>query len=267
MSEETEIQEVEVVPVSAIEATERAQIDMQIATARRYGRELSVVKKAILSDATMDAETAEACFFSLPPRKGPDGKLGKPIEGPSVRLAEIALSRYQHIRAGARIISDDGKFLTAQGFVFDLLNNTQIAVEVKRKVTNRLGQRYSDDMIAMTGNAACSIALRNAAFRVIPRAIINPVYEAAKKLAVGDTKSLGQRREQIVQRFVELGVRKELIPQAVGVSSVEDIDLAKLETLIGYGTAIKDGTLTIEEAFAPKQEAAKPLFGQEGGGK
>lgn len=266
MSEDNEeIQELEVMPPSAIEATERAQVDMQIATARRYGRSLAAVKKAILGAATLDKETAEACFFRLPPRRGADGKLGDPIEGPSIRMAEIALSHYQHIRAGARIVADDGKMLTAQGFVFDLLNNTQIAVEVKRKVTNRNGQRYSDDMVVMTGNAACSIALRNAAFRVIPRAIINPAYEAAKKLAAGDAKSLAKRRDEVVDRFVQLGVRKELIPLAVGVSSIEDIDLSRLETLIGYGTAIRDGLAKLEDVFSPKPDAPRPEFTKEGG--
>lgn len=262
MNEETEVQELEVVPVSAIEATERAQIDIQIATARRYGRELSVVKKSMMSCATLDEETASACFYTLPARKGGDGK---PLQGPSVRLAEIALACYQHVRAGARVVSDDGNFIVAQAFVHDLYNNVCITKETRRKVTNKLGQRYSDDMIATTGNAACSIALRNATFTVVPRALITPIYEAAKKLAVGDAKSLVQKRSQVVERFVQMGVRKELIPQAVGVSSVEDIDLAKLETLIGYGTSIKDGTLTIEEVFTPKTEPSKPLFGQEGG--
>jgi hypothetical protein len=235
---------------------ERAQIDMQIATARRYPRQLSLVKSNMLSFATLDEETAAGCFYTLPGRKGGDGK---PLQGPSVRLAEIALSCYQHLRAGSRIIEDDGKFITAQGVVHDLENNVVVSIEVKRRITTKEGKRYSDDMIATTGNAACSIALRNAAFRVIPMALVKPVYDAAKKLAIGDGKSLVQRRAASVDHFAKMGVSKEQICAALEVRSVDDIQLSHLEMLIGYATAIKDGDVTVDEVFSAK----KPILREE----
>jgi hypothetical protein len=235
-----------VTDTSALGQIERAQIDLQISTARRYPRQLSLVKQRMLSFATLDEETAAGCFYTLPGRKGGDGK---PLQGPSVRLAEIALSCYQHIRAGSRIIEDDGSFITAQGVVHDLENNVVISIEVKRRVTNREGKRYSDDMIATTGNAACSIALRNAAFRVIPLALVKPVYEAAKKLAIGDSKSLVQRRAGSIDHFAKLGISKEKVCETLGVRSVDDIQLEHLEILIGYATAIKDGDVSVDDVF------------------
>lgn len=239
-----------VTDTSAMGQIERAQIDMQIATARRYPRQLSLVKQRMLSFATLDEETAAGCFYTLPGRKGGDNK---PLQGPSVRLAEIALSCYQHLRAGSRIIEDDGSFITAQGVVHDLENNVVISIEVKRRVTNRDGKRYSDDMIATTGNAACSIALRNAAFRVIPMALVKPVYEAAKKLAIGDSKSLVQRRAASIDHFAKLGVSKEKVCEALGVRSVDDIQLDHLEILIGYATAIKDGDISVDDVFSGRR--------------
>ncbi len=249
-TEHTEI----VTDTSALGQIERAQIDMQIATARRYPRSLSLVKSKMLSFATLDEETASGCFYTLPGRKGGDGKA---IQGPSVRLAEIALSCYQHLRAGSRIIEDDGKFITAQGVVHDLENNVVISIEVKRRVTTKTGQRYGDDMIATTGNAACSIALRNATFRVIPLALVKPVYEAAKKLAIGDAKSLVQRRGEALARFLKIGVSNDMVCKALEVRSVDDIQLDHLETLFGYYTAIKDGDTTIDEVFNPKPESGR----------
>lgn len=249
MSQETEIISPEVVDMSAIAQIERAQIDMQISTARRYPRSLGQVKQRMLSFATLDEETAAGCFYTLPGRKGGDGK---PIQGPSVRLAEIAISCYQHIRAGARIIDDDGKFITAQGVVHDLENNVVASIEVKRKITTKEGRRYSDDMIATAGNAACAIAFRNAVFKVIPGALVKPVYESAKKLAIGDSKSLAERRANSVSHFAKMGVSKDQICTAVGVKSIDDIGLEHMEILIGYATAIKDGDATIDEIF--KQE-------------
>ena len=255
---ETETSQLEIIPSTAIESLTRAEVDMQIATARKYPRQLSLVKHRMLSFATLDEETASGCFYTLPARKGGDGK---PLQGPSVRLAEIAISSYQHIRAASRIVSDDGKFITAQGVVHDLENNVCIAIEVKRRVTSKEGKRYSDDMIATTGNAACSIALRNAAFRVIPLALVKPVYEAAKRLAIGDGKSLVQRRSACVAHFAKLGIPAEKVCAAVNVRAVEDIGLEQLEVLMGYATAIKDGDATVDEVFsAPKPETDPAKF-------
>jgi len=255
----------EVVQPTAIESLTKAEVDMQIATARKWPRQLSLVKQRMLSFATLDQETASGCFYTLPARKGGDGK---PLQGPSVRLAEIAINSFQHIRAGSRVINDDGKFITAQGVVHDLENNVCVSIEVKRRVTNKDGHRYSDDMIATTGNAACSIALRNAAFRVIPLALVKPVYEAAKRLAIGDGKSLVQRRSACLEHFAKMGVTADRVCAAVGVRSPEDITLEHLETLIGFATAIKDGDTTVDEVFttqappAPTDTAAPKLAGK-----
>lgn len=255
-------EELEVVQNDAIASIERAQVDVQISTARKYPRTLSKVKERMLSFATLDEETASSCFYTLPARRGGDDK---PIQGPSVRMAEIALASYQHVKAGSRIIADDGKFLTAQAVVHDLENNVAVSIEVRRRVTSKSGARYSDDMIAVTGNAACSIALRNAVFRVVPRALITPVYEAAKRVAVGDVKSLTTKRAQIIARLKQMGAKDANILAAVGADKIEDIDLAKLEVLIGLGTAIKDGETTLENAFpgANPKEDGKPIFKEE----
>lgn len=251
-------EKLEVVDTSALESMERASIDTQITTAKKYPRSLSTVKQSMLSFATLDVETAAGCFFTLPGRKGGDGK---PIQGPSIRMAEIALSCYQNLRAGSRVISDDGKQITAQGVCHDLQNNVCVSVEVKRRVTTKDGRRYSDDMVVMTGNAACSIALRNATFRVVPLALVKPVYEAAKKTAVGDQKTLVQRRADSMAHFAKLGVPKEKVFAALGVKALEDIGLEHVEVLIGYATAIRDGDASVDEVFNPQVDEPKKGLG------
>jgi len=236
---------------TALEQMERASIDCQISTAKKYPRELSVVKAQMLSFATLDVETAAGCFFTLPGRKGGDGK---PIQGPSIRMAEIAISTYQNLRAGARVIADDGKIITAQGVCHDLQNNVCISVEVKRRVTTKDGRRYSDDMVVMTGNAACSIALRNATFRVVPLALVKPIYEAAKRVAIGDAKTLATRRADALAHFTKMGVVKEKVFAALGIKGVEDIGLEHLEILIGYANAIRDGDTSVDEVLTLSQK-------------
>lgn len=240
--------ELEIVQPSALEAMERAQTDVQIATAKRYPRTLSMVKKAMMEFATLDEETAASCFYTLP-------RQGKNIQGPSARMAEIALSCFQNMRAGSRIIANDGKTITAQGVCHDLQNNVSVSVEVKRRITDKNGKTYSEDMQVVTGNAACSIALRNAAFKVVPAALIKPIYEAAKRVAVGDAKTLSDRRIRCVEAFGKMGVSKEKLLARMEKKSVDDITLDDLEVLIGLHTAIKDGDTSIDEAFNPKSSA------------
>jgi hypothetical protein len=256
MSTENEITQIEVLPAStAMDATERATIDMQISTAKRYPRSIGKVKNDILSFATLDIEVAESCFYRLPMRKGSDGKA---IEGPSVRLAEIALSCFTNIKAQTSIIADDGKMITARAVVYDMQNNVTIAKDVTRSVLTRQGMRFSNDMIATTMNAAQSLALRNATFTVIPAALIRPAFLAAKQLAVGDIKSLSERRGKMLEQYSKIGVVKEEICAVLGVAKVDDINLDHMEELIGYFTAIKDGNTTVDEVFR-KREATQQL--------
>jgi len=256
---DTENQDIdlEVIQPTAIEAQERAQVDIQIATARKWPRIISEVKRRMLSYATLDEETAAGCFYTLPPRKDKDGKMVR-FQGPSVRLAEIALASYQHVKAGSRIIGDDGKFITAQAVVHDLENNVSVSIEVRRRVTTKDGRRFGDDMIATTGNAAVSFALRNAVFRVVPRALIMPVYEQAKRVAIGDVKSLVAKRAKIIERLSKYGVTVEMILNSLGVSKVDDIGLDQMEILMGHGTSLKDGEFSVEELFPDPGQTDEP---------
>lgn len=242
----------EVIQPSAIESIERAQTDIQISTAKRYPRVMSAVKKSMMEFATLDEETAAGCFYTLP-------RQGKNIQGPSVRMAEIALSCFQNVKVGSRIIANDGKTITAQGVCHDLQNNVCVSVEVKRRITDKMGKTYNEDMQVVTGNAACSIALRNATFRVVPLALVKPVYEAAKRVAVGDATTLSDRRAKCVDTFAKMGVGKDKLLAKLEKKAVEDITLDDLEILIGLHTAIKDGDTSIDEAFTPAAPA-KPIF-------
>jgi len=248
---EHETQQLEVIQPHALELIQRAEIDMQIATAKKYPRDLAKVKRRMLDFATLDEETAESCFYTLT-------RDGKVIQGPSVRLAEIAVACYTNIRAASRVIDNNGKVITCQGVCHDLENNTLISVEVQRRITDRKGRTYSEDMQVTTGNAGNAIAFRNAVFKVVPGALIKPVYEAAKKVAVGDASTLTTKRAKVISRLNAMQVDTPRILAKVGKSSVENIGLEDLEILIGLGTAIKDGDTTVDEAFpiAKPAEAA-----------
>ena len=81
---------IEVKQAEMLQAINRSEVDMQIATAKQYPRDLPTVLNKIETYATMDTETAEDCFYALR-RQGADGGT-QLIEGLSVRMAEIIAS-------------------------------------------------------------------------------------------------------------------------------------------------------------------------------
>lgn len=199
--ETTETMEVQVVTNDALSLITKAEIDVQISTAKAFPRSIKMFLDKAMSIATVNENVAASCNYALP-------RGGKSLEGPTVRLAEIVCSAYGNIRSGARVISNDGKTITAQGICHDLETNNCVTVEVKRRITGKDGKTFNEDMQTVTGNAACAIAFRNAVFKVIPSAIVNEVYEATKKVARGTAETLVARRTKAVDYFKERGVKE-----------------------------------------------------------
>jgi len=246
MENQTEANEV----VVAHRAIEIVEIESQIATAKRYPRDIKIFKEKLMSMANLDQETAEGCYYALP-------RGGKAIDGPSIRLAEIALSCYQNCVAEADVLNEDDRFIYAQGQCRDLENNISVRVKVRRRITNRDGKRFNDDMIAVTANAACAIALRNAIFKIVPGAYLKPVFDKCKKTAVGEVKSLANKRAEVIKRLMQFGVTKERILNVISRKSTDEVTFDDVAILIGLGTAIKDGDTTVEEAFPETFKEAK----------
>lgn len=244
------------------ETLARAEIDMQISTAKSYPRSLADFTKSAMQMVTMDRATASSCCFVLPKK---DQK-GNFIEGPSIRLAEILALCYKNLRIAAQIISIDDEYVTARGIVHDLENNVLYSGEIKRSILTKEGKTFGKDMIGVTANAACSIVTRNAIMRVMPRSLWWPIYLAAKKVSVGDEKEFGPRRAQMMKVFEGIGVSADMIFSLLGKKGIEDIDRDDIGALIGIYTGIQEGTISKEEAFPVSSvPIGRPLFGKRSG--
>ena len=228
---------------STIALLNKSEIDQQIATAHKYPRSIKRFRDVGLQMVTLNENVAAECIYSLP-------RGGKTIEGASARFAEVIASAWGNSRAGARVVNDQGNFVTAQGVFHDLEQNVAITYEVQRRITDKQGRRFSDDMIVVTANAACSIALRNAILKGVPKAFWSDLYDAARSTVMGDFKTLANRRADAIKAFQAYGVTQEQICAVLAVGGVEDIGLENLVTLRGILTAIKDGDTTPEQAFA-----------------
>lgn len=237
---------------TALQAITAAEMDTQIATAKRFPRSASRFLAEAKSMIAISPEVAAQCRYELT-------RAGKKIEGPSVRLAEIAAACYGNLRVTQRITDDDGTMVTAQATGIDLERNVGYLVEVKRRVTDKNGRRFSDDMVIVTCNAAMSIAGRNATFKVIPRAFVTVLEDEARAMARGDVKSLPDRLDRALAWFAGKGVPEARVLAALGVGGRADVTLDHLMTLQGMRTALQDGQATIEEVFPIEVAAGLPV--------
>lgn len=224
---------------------DKAAIDVQISTAKAFPRNIKRATDNALAIATIDTETAKTCTYSVP-------RGGKAITGPSVHLAKILAQQWGNLRIEAKVVGIDDKQVTSEAVCFDLENNLAIKTQVKRSIVGKHG-RFSEDMITVTGNAANAIALRNAILSVIPRGIVDKVYNAAKQTITGDvsdeTKLIAKRKQVVDALKDTYNVKEEEILKAVGKAAVQHLTSDDLVVLIGIGTAIKDGDTTVEQAF------------------
>ena len=245
----------EVKSVEVLEAINRAEVDIQIATAKKYPRDINEALNKIATYAKMDKETAEDCFYVLR-RRGANGQENV-IEGLSVRMAEIIAGAWGNIRVQTRITGNDGKMITAQAICHDLETNYAVSKEVNRRITDKFGRTYSEDMQVVTGNAASSIAFRNAVLAVIPKAITKKVINEVKQVALGQSIDLEQSRQNIIIYFKKIGVSEEQILSYLDINSINEIDQAKVFELRATANAIKEGTTTVQETFVKPFEDAK----------
>lgn len=233
---------------SMVSMLNKSEIDQQIATAHKFPRNITKFRRDTLQMVTLNESVAEQCIYALP-------RDGKTIEGPSARFAEVVASAWGNCRAGARVVDDRGDFVVAQGVFHDLERNVAITYEVQRRVTDRSGKRFKADMIGVTANAACSIALRNAVLKGVPKAFWDDMYLEARKVVMGDVKTLANRRVDALAAFQKFGVSPEQIFAKLQIGGLQDIGLEHLVVLRGLLTAIKDGDTTPEDAFGQSTQA------------
>lgn len=237
---------IEIKQADMLTAINRAEVDIQIATAKQYPRDITRALNTIKTIATLDPETAEDCFYVLKRGRGNDASI---IEGVSVRLAEIIAGAWGNMRVATRIIGNDGKTITAQASCHDLETNLAVSLEVKKRITDRNGNTYSEDMQVMTGNAASAIAFRNAVLKVVNKSVTKRVIQDIKQVAMGQALSVETSRQRMIDYFAKLGVSQAEVLSYLEVKNVNEIDAEMIFELRGLANALKEGTTTIQDTF------------------
>eukprot|EP00752_Nemacystus_decipiens_P019151 g17207.t1 len=251
MSDTSSAPEVEVltdVPQSLAVDLQTAEINQAISTARALPRNITQVQARVTALATLDEETAEECMYALP-------RKGKPIQGPSIRFAEILKQAFGNCRVAARVVHVDRneKFVEAEGVFHDLETNSATSARVRRRIVDKKGNLYSDDMIIVTGNAACAIAMRNAILAGVPKPLWRQAYDKVRSIVAGDIDLLSVKREQSTKAFANYGVTPEQVLASLGKETMDDIGQDEIVLMRGMLSALKNGEATVEEMFGRAQ--------------
>jgi len=233
-----------------------AEIDAQVATAKRYPRSITTFRRGLKEMVMAGPETAKRMWYSLPRGKNDDGSK-RFVEGPSVRLAEAALAAWGNTRSGARPTDADETHVTCEAFCHDLQNNNYVAWGVKRRITYRDGTRYNEDMITVTAAAGSAIAWRNAIYKTVPKVFINEALAAAKLVVKGEIKSIADARANALKWWTSQGGKEEQLLSLFGRHGMDDVSLEDIIRLGGIKTAVEDGEATFASILDEARSSAR----------
>lgn len=242
---EIERQEIAQISPNALAILNQSEHAAMVQTANLLNnrRKLSEFDSKLKAYANHSQPIALSMFYSLP-------RAGKQIIGPSVRFAEIVAPCWRNCAVGARAVGDSGSTVTAQGIFIDYEANLRNSIEVPRRITDKDGHRYSDDMIVTTINAAMSVARRNAVLKGgVPQALWTPAYDDAQLTAVGKAMSHAQRVAEAMEYLNKLGVTEWQILNSVGVPNPKELETEHLLTLRVLCQEVKRGEKTVEQVF------------------
>lgn len=236
-----------------------AEMSSEIITAKKFPRKIKAVMQSVFDLATLDDVTAQECVYAIP-------RAGKVIRGPSVRLAEIIVNKYGNCHVGSRIVDVNkfDKYVTAEGVFLDLETGFKSTAQIRRKIAGKDGRLYSDDMIVVTGNAAASIAKREAILKGVPKAIWRKAYEACEKVAGGSQKTLAERRQDMLTEFGKVGVIPDQIFASLEIEGEDDITTDHIVTLGAIYRQCKEGEQDWETFFPSKRKSEDAVAAAKG---
>ena len=243
--------EVQKVEAHALSEITKGEIDQQVATAKRYPRDLKQVMKNIFTAGTYDEKTMESLIYSVPQGQGS-------ISGPSVRLAEIIACEYGNLLIQSRIINETEKEVVAQGCAWDMEKNVKVSVEVSRSVLDKYGKKFKEHIIKSVKNAAVSIAYRNALFRIFPRAHTDAVLDKIQQHSTWPIEELPERRAKALAYIQGKEIPLKNILNYLGVEKEDQIGVKQVNQLRYAVNSEREGEYTLSQIFTDPRTKEEP---------
>jgi hypothetical protein len=221
-----------------------AEHNQDVISARSFPRSIARAHRAINELVAMDEISAKECVYAVP-------RDGKTIRGPSIRLAEIIASSWGNCHCASRVVHVDRieKYVESEGIFHDLETGLKRTARTRKSIAKRDGGIYSQDMIMTAGNAAASIAMREAILKGVPKAVWRKAFEHAEMVIKGNVTTLRVRRDEAMKALLGIGVTPERVFGALGVEGLEDIGLDQLADLFAMYQGVKNGDSDIDEVF------------------
>jgi hypothetical protein len=265
--------------ITAAAAQAKAEVESQYIVALQRPRDLEVVRDRFLRECSRPA-LAKIARYSKPVG-------GSKIEGPSVRLAEVALRVFGNVRVTTPTIYDDTERRIVRVSVFDLETNASASKDitvtktVERSTikdgqtplsvrTNSGGKKVytveaTDDDLANKEAALVSKTLRNLIFRIFPGWLLEEGMEQVQAVLRGQVQAdPDAAKRAAVDAFSELGIRAEQLADFLG-HKLDETTPDELVQLRAVYSAIKDGettwTSTMEQRREERGQAASAPAG------
>jgi hypothetical protein len=233
------------------------EVDIQIATAHRYPRNVAADQKAAEDLATSSQEIALECGYIRPVGKNRAGVM-QFASGPSIRALELIMSTWGNLRCAVRVVGEVGNSIVVEAAVHDMQSNVAYQAQVSKPIVGKKGNRYPDSMIDTVIAAASSIALRNALIRVIPRSIVDSVCRKADEKAVPAAQQDAILKGALANLQSGYGVTEAMIREALGMGPAA-FTHEQVVTVIKMGTALRDGDIRVDDIWPEgKQRQERP---------
>jgi hypothetical protein len=244
----------------------RVENESMLAVAIQRPRDEEKVLKAALKELQLVPEEARRAYYAIPYRERQmDGSYKMVnVEGPSIKAAMALARRWGNCSVTARTLNEDATGADIAGIFVDFETNFRVErpMRVSKVQKKRNGGTYTLDpqkwLIAI--QASASKAARNAALNGLPAYLVASYMRQAKTIAAGDPESKADPKkvDKVIEAFKRYDVALELLEKHLGAKRDEWMgdDLA---TLIGIGNALKDGQMTVADAFdLPTAEESRP---------
>jgi hypothetical protein len=226
----------------------KGELEMQMEFARKFPRSMDRVLKTLKDRTCYNQAIALEMSYSLP-------RGGKQITGASSRFAEILAASWGNNMSMCRVVGADDEWVRAQGIYFDCESNYRHGREVARRITDKDNRRFNQDMIGVTGNAAASIAFRNAVLNGIGKGVWYPTYLESQRVAVGTAESVVKERDAILTWAKQAGVTGDMLFSTLQVQGVQDIIGEKFLALKIMQKEIMSGEKSLDEVFGALETA------------
>lgn len=235
-----------VINESSLSVHEEADRSHQVATAKKYPRSITEFRKNMLAIAMASQPVAMEMMYSLP-------RAGKQLIGPSVRFAEALITCWGNSRCGVEVVDVDTKdgVVVAEGRFYDCENNVGFAIRTRRR---NVMTKKDADSYQVTGNAASSIALRNAILRGVPKALWADIFEKAKATASGGAASIDKIREELTKFFAALGITEARLLAALQIPGMPDMGPDEIVAMQAWRKQLQAKETTLEDIFGHPED-------------